>query len=116
MYPTPLRIGIGISYPPLPACPQVQEAVREYEKVGSKHGLTCTELALAWCKSRWFVASSIIGATSMEQLKVGHVYEACDSTGHGVEKGREGGAGFEFVLATQVGGFRAEVAAEGAPM
>ena len=49
---------------------QVQEAVREYEKVGAKHGLSCTELALAWCKSRWFVASSIIGATSMEQLKV----------------------------------------------
>ncbi|KAG2449359.1 hypothetical protein HYH02_005513 [Chlamydomonas schloesseri] len=47
----------------------VQEAVREYEKVGAKHGLSCTELALAWCKSRWFVASSIIGATSMEQLK-----------------------------------------------
>jgi len=46
-----------------------QEAVIEYEKVAAKHGLTPSELALAWCKSRWFVASTIIGATSMEQLK-----------------------------------------------
>jgi aryl-alcohol dehydrogenase-like predicted oxidoreductase len=26
-------------------------------------------MALAWCYSRWFVASTIIGATSLEQLK-----------------------------------------------
>jgi aryl-alcohol dehydrogenase-like predicted oxidoreductase len=26
-------------------------------------------LALAWCYSRWFVASTIIGATSLAQLK-----------------------------------------------
>lgn len=47
----------------------VQEAVGEYEKVAKAHGMTCTELALAWCKSRWFVASTIIGATTIEQLK-----------------------------------------------
>jgi aryl-alcohol dehydrogenase-like predicted oxidoreductase len=28
-----------------------------------------TELALAWCYTRWFIASTIIGATSIEQLK-----------------------------------------------
>jgi aryl-alcohol dehydrogenase-like predicted oxidoreductase len=33
------------------------------------HGLTPTELALAWVRTRWFVASTIIGATSLEQLK-----------------------------------------------
>lgn len=47
----------------------VQEAVGEYEKVAVKHGMSLTELALAWCRSRWFVASTIIGATTMEQLK-----------------------------------------------
>jgi aryl-alcohol dehydrogenase-like predicted oxidoreductase len=26
-------------------------------------------MALAWCYSRWFVASTIIGATSLAQLK-----------------------------------------------
>jgi aryl-alcohol dehydrogenase-like predicted oxidoreductase len=26
-------------------------------------------MALAWCYSRWFVASTLIGATNLEQLK-----------------------------------------------
>ena len=38
-------------------------------QVAEKHGLTPTELALAFVKSRWFVASTIIGATTMEQLR-----------------------------------------------
>jgi len=37
--------------------------------VAKKHGLTLTELALGWCTSRPHVASSIIGATSLAQLK-----------------------------------------------
>lgn len=44
-------------------------AVAEYAELASKHGLTMTQLALAWCRSRWFVSSTIIGATSMDQLK-----------------------------------------------
>lgn len=44
-------------------------AVKEYTALAEKNGLTATQLALAWCKSRWFVTSTIIGATSMEQLK-----------------------------------------------
>lgn len=46
-----------------------RQAVEEYCAVAQKHGLTPTELALAWCKSRWFVTSTIIGATTMDQLK-----------------------------------------------
>ena len=46
-----------------------REAVAEYVKVAQKHGVTPTQLALAWCKSRWFVTSTIIGATTMAQLK-----------------------------------------------
>ncbi|GLC48801.1 hypothetical protein PLESTB_000149900 [Pleodorina starrii] len=46
-----------------------QQAVGRYAEVAEKYGMTPTELALAWCKSRWFVASTIIGATTMQQLK-----------------------------------------------
>lgn len=45
------------------------EAIGEYKKVADNAGLTLAQLALAWCKSRWFVQSTIIGATNMEQLK-----------------------------------------------
>ena len=45
-----------------------KEAVSQYAEVARKHGLTPTQLALAWCASRWFVASTIIGATSLEQV------------------------------------------------
>ncbi|KAG1677342.1 hypothetical protein FOA52_010721 [Chlamydomonas sp. UWO 241] len=47
----------------------VKEATAAYASVAAKHGLTPTELALAFCKSRWFVASMIFGATSIEQLR-----------------------------------------------
>lgn len=45
------------------------EAVAEYCNVAERHNLTPTQLALAWCHSRWFVTSTIIGATTMDQLK-----------------------------------------------
>ena len=38
-------------------------------QIAEKYGMTPTEMALKWCHSRSFVASTIIGATSMEQLK-----------------------------------------------
>lgn len=46
-----------------------QEAVAAYVDVANKHGLTPAELAIGFCRSRWFVASTIIGATTMDQLK-----------------------------------------------
>lgn len=45
-----------------------RQAVAEYVAVAEKHGLTPTQLALAWCAGRWNVASTIIGATTMAQL------------------------------------------------
>lgn len=47
----------------------VVEATRRYAALARANGLTPTQLALAWCYSRWFVASTIIGATNMAQLK-----------------------------------------------
>ncbi len=45
-------------------------AVKEYATLARAHGMTPTQMALAWCYSRWFLASTIIGATSLAQLKV----------------------------------------------
>jgi aryl-alcohol dehydrogenase-like predicted oxidoreductase len=49
--------------------PATVEAARRYVQLAREHGLTPAQLALAWCYSRWFVASTIIGATSLEQLQ-----------------------------------------------
>lgn len=49
--------------------PNVAPAVREYAALARAHGLTPTQLALAWCYRRWCVASTIIGATTMAQLE-----------------------------------------------
>ncbi|WP_455372055.1 NADP(H)-dependent aldo-keto reductase [Limibacillus halophilus] len=48
---------------------QGQAAVGAYVSVADKHGLDPVHMAHAWVLSRPFVTSSIIGATSMEQLK-----------------------------------------------
>jgi aryl-alcohol dehydrogenase-like predicted oxidoreductase len=49
--------------------PAVLQAVAQYVQLAREHGITPTQLALAWCYSRWFVASTIIGATTLAQLK-----------------------------------------------
>jgi aryl-alcohol dehydrogenase-like predicted oxidoreductase len=50
--------------------PQAQTAIALYNDVAVKHGLVLAQMALAFCLSRSFMTSVIIGATSMEQLKV----------------------------------------------
>ncbi|HEX6242288.1 MAG TPA: aldo/keto reductase [Polyangiales bacterium] len=47
----------------------VDEAVRAYAELARKNGLTPTQLALAFVKSRWFTKSTIIGATTRAQLE-----------------------------------------------
>ena len=49
--------------------PNVEPAVRAYSALAREHGLTPSQLALAWCYRRWCVASTIIGATTMAQLE-----------------------------------------------
>jgi aryl-alcohol dehydrogenase-like predicted oxidoreductase len=41
---------------------------RRYNALAQKHGLTPTQLALAFCYQNWRVASTIIGVTSVAQL------------------------------------------------
>lgn len=48
---------------------QCTEATKLYQEVANKHGLTLTQLALAFVTQQPFLTSSIIGATTMEQLK-----------------------------------------------
>lgn len=49
--------------------PEVIASSARYTALARAHGLTPTQLALAWCYSRWFVASTIIGATNLLQLE-----------------------------------------------
>jgi aryl-alcohol dehydrogenase-like predicted oxidoreductase len=49
--------------------PLVQSAVKAYTNLASQYKLTPTQLALSFVYSRFFTASTIIGATTMEQLK-----------------------------------------------
>ncbi|MGB5648122.1 NADP(H)-dependent aldo-keto reductase [Muriicola sp.] len=44
-------------------------ATQKYQELADKHGVSLTQMALAFVTSRPFLTSTIIGATSMEQLK-----------------------------------------------
>ncbi len=48
--------------------PEALEAARLYNALAREHGLTATQLALAFCYRSWRVASTIIGVTSLAQL------------------------------------------------
>ncbi|MEZ7499306.1 aldo/keto reductase [Flavobacterium sp. Arc3] len=48
---------------------QCTEATKLYQEIARKNGLSLTELSLAFIAQQPFVTSTIIGATTMEQLK-----------------------------------------------
>lgn len=54
---------------PMLCISNLQEATIEYNKLAEKHGLSLVELALGFARDRPFMTSSIIGATSVDQLK-----------------------------------------------
>jgi aryl-alcohol dehydrogenase-like predicted oxidoreductase len=49
--------------------PHVVAAVAAYTQLAEQHGLSTAQMALAFLRSRPFVASTIIGATTMQQLQ-----------------------------------------------
>jgi aryl-alcohol dehydrogenase-like predicted oxidoreductase len=49
--------------------PTCMAAVERYTEIARKYKKTPSQLALSFVRSRWFTASTIIGATSMEQLR-----------------------------------------------
>jgi aryl-alcohol dehydrogenase (NADP+) len=63
--------GFGQRY----AKTNVQEATAAYVALAGEIGMTPATLALAFVRSRWFVTSTILGATTLDQLK-----EDIDST------------------------------------
>ena len=49
--------------------PESLEAARRYNTLARDNGMTPTQLALAFCYTKWQVASTIIGVTSVAQLE-----------------------------------------------
>jgi aryl-alcohol dehydrogenase-like predicted oxidoreductase len=48
--------------------PEALAAARRYNQLARDHGLSPTRLALAYCYTKWHVASTIVGVTSVAQL------------------------------------------------
>ncbi|MDH0371535.1 aldo/keto reductase [Comamonas aquatica] len=65
--------GTRLSYPSVQkqrwGRPEALDAARVHNHLARAHGLTPTQLALAFCYRNWRVASTIIGVTSLAQLK-----------------------------------------------
>lgn len=49
--------------------PRVYDAVQAYLDIAHRHGLDPVHMALAWCRTRPFMASAIFGATTQVQLE-----------------------------------------------
>ena len=64
--------GTRLSYPSVQkqrwGRPEALEAARRYNQLAREHGLTPTQMALAFCYRSWRVASTIIGVTSLSHL------------------------------------------------
>jgi aryl-alcohol dehydrogenase-like predicted oxidoreductase len=63
------RVTLFLGYAQRYKKPNVGPASAAYAALARRHGLTPTQLALAFVYQRWFVSSTIIGATSMTQLQ-----------------------------------------------
>ncbi|OIP77034.1 MAG: NADP(H)-dependent aldo-keto reductase [Oscillatoriales cyanobacterium CG2_30_44_21] len=63
------RFGLFPSFGQRYSKANVKAATAEYVAIAQKYDLSPTHLALAFVRDKWFVASTIIGATTMEQLK-----------------------------------------------
>jgi len=49
--------------------PRSQSAAARYAEVAAEAGMSPAQLAYAFCRAQWFIPSTIIGATSEEQLR-----------------------------------------------
>ncbi|MFB6340601.1 NADP(H)-dependent aldo-keto reductase [Saccharicrinis sp. FJH62] len=69
MMPPGARLTLFSDRLPRYSKPKAWEAMEKYVKLAKDNGLTPAQMALAFVNSRDFVTSTIIGATSMDQLK-----------------------------------------------
>ena len=49
--------------------PEALAAARRYNALAREHGMTPSQMALAWCYGKWQSASTIIGVTTVAQLE-----------------------------------------------
>ena len=66
---TPGRVTLFLGYAQRYKKPGVPAASKAYAELARAHGLTPTQLALSFVYHRWFVGTTIIGATSIQQLQ-----------------------------------------------
>ncbi len=65
----PGRVNLFAGFDQRYTKPNVAPAVGAYAGIARRHGLSPTQLALAFCYRRWFMTSTIIGASTLEQLR-----------------------------------------------
>lgn len=63
------RVTMFLGYAQRYTKPNVVAAAQAYAKLAKECGITPTELALAFVYHRWFVSSTVIGATTITQLQ-----------------------------------------------
>ena len=63
------RVTMFLGYAQRYKKPNVVPASAAYAQLAREHGMTPTQMALAFVYHRWFVSSTIIGATTMAQLQ-----------------------------------------------
>lgn len=49
--------------------PHVDEAVQQYVEIAKAAGVSPMQLAYLFCKSKWFIPTVLVGASSIDQLK-----------------------------------------------
>jgi aryl-alcohol dehydrogenase-like predicted oxidoreductase len=76
--PTGARMSLFSTNWPRYSRPEIAPAVQAYADIAKNAGLTLTQLAMGFCATRAYIGSSIIGATTLAQLK--ETIDACDST------------------------------------
>ncbi len=81
-HPAGARFTLFPEFQPRNRRPSVALAAAEYSVLAAAHGLALDQMALSFVRQRWFVRATIIGATSMEQLR-----RNIDSTGIELDAG-----------------------------
>ena len=64
------RMDLFLEFWPRYRTPHSQEAIEEYFKISEKHNLDFAQMSIKFIEIQPFVTSVIIGATTMEQLKI----------------------------------------------
>jgi diketogulonate reductase-like aldo/keto reductase len=54
-----------------------RSATEEYAELAKKHGLTPTQLALAWCRSRWWGRVRGVSASNCDALRAAVDWQIC---------------------------------------